>query len=115
MLTVDVGSGGGSIRLDGIPLPHYPYTKEIGQGTTVILEAAPRFGHVFKGWSGDLNTTGNPVIILIDCDKEISASFSIDWLLYGSIGGCLILAALLSAVLFIRRRDDTVEKPLSED
>ncbi|MFC2069864.1 hypothetical protein ACFLTB_01650 [Chloroflexota bacterium] len=101
---MDVSSGGGIVRLDGFTLPYFPYTREISNGTTVTVEAVPKFGHVFDGWSGDLNTTENLAIIQINCNKEISAVFSIDWLLFGSIGSCLALIILLGSILIIRRK-----------
>ncbi len=45
-------------------------------GTQVQLEAVPAADYTFKGWSGDLNSTSNPVTILVDCNKKITANFS---------------------------------------
>ena len=101
---MDVSSGGGVVKLDGIELPYFPYTMDIGSGTAVTFEAVPDFGHVFSHWSGDLNTQADKATLIIDCDKEITAVFSLNWRLIGSIGGSLLLAVLLGIVLIIRRK-----------
>jgi len=112
---VDVGSGGGTVKLDGVTMPCSPYTLDVSEGTRIIVEAVPDFGHVFDGWSGDLNTAESIAIILVDCNKDITASFSIDWMLFGFTSGCLILAILLASVLIIRRRDSQDEQSVPEN
>ncbi|MFC1920747.1 hypothetical protein ACFLYQ_03370 [Chloroflexota bacterium] len=111
---MDVGSGGGIVRLDGVALPRFPYTLEISNGTTVFVEAVPSFGHVFDGWSGDLDTPEYTTILMVDCNKEISATFHTDWLLFGSIGGCLALVIFLVSVLLIRRHDKSGSQSLPD-
>lgn len=101
---MDVGSGGGVVKLDSVELPYFPYTLEVGSGTTVTVEAVPDFGYVFSHWSGDLNAPADTATLTIDCDKQISAIFSLNWKLIGFAGGSLLLAILLGTVLIIRRK-----------
>ena len=46
------------------------------EGTVVTLNAYPDPGWVFSGWSGDLSGSTNPVTIIMDSDKTITATFS---------------------------------------
>ncbi|SPD75476.1 hypothetical protein PITCH_A640019 [uncultured Desulfobacterium sp.] len=48
------------------------YTK----GATVQLMATPATGWVFRGWSGDLNSTANPSAIVMDGNKTVTATFT---------------------------------------
>ena len=45
-------------------------------GTTVTLTATPTKNYIFSSWSGDLTGNTNPETIVMDEDKEITASFS---------------------------------------
>ena len=45
------------------------------EGTTVSLTAAPAAGAQFSGWSGDLSGSTNPISIVMDSDKNVSALF----------------------------------------
>jgi formylglycine-generating enzyme required for sulfatase activity len=47
------------------------------RGETVTLEAAPNVGYSFKNWSGDLSGSTNPVKLVMDADKSVSAGFAI--------------------------------------
>ncbi len=44
-------------------------------GTTKTLTANPDEGYVFSGWSGDINDTINPVQVVMDAEKNITATF----------------------------------------
>ena len=102
---MDVGSGGGVVKLDGVELPYYPYTLDVGSGTTITVEAIPDFSHVFSHWSGDLvDIPADTATLTVDCDKQITAVFSLNWRLIGSTGGSLLLAVLLGTILIIRRK-----------
>jgi hypothetical protein len=46
------------------------------EGTTKTLTATPDEGYVFSGWSGDINDMINPVEVVMDVDKNITATFS---------------------------------------
>jgi hypothetical protein len=101
---VNVGPGNGEIKIDGVTVPSNPYTMDVANGTTVIIEAVPNFGRVFRGWSGDLTSNTNPTAVLIDCDHNITANFSLDWRLIGTVIGCVVLVIFLVSVLIIRRK-----------
>ncbi|MBT0160831.1 DUF2341 domain-containing protein, partial [Candidatus Bathyarchaeota archaeon A05DMB-2] len=49
--------------------PTYAY------GTSVQLTAIPNAGYSFAGWTGDYEGSANPVTIMMDRDKEITATF----------------------------------------
>jgi len=59
---------GGQVRLD-------PPGGVYGEGSLVTLTALPDPGLAFAGWSGDLSGTSNPASLLMDADKQVSASF----------------------------------------
>lgn len=46
------------------------------EGTTVTLTAIPDQGWQFDGWSGDLSGTTNPVNLLMNSNKNVTALFS---------------------------------------
>jgi len=46
--------------------------------STATLTATPSPGYLFTGWTGDATGTGNPLPVLMDANKTISATFSPD-------------------------------------
>jgi hypothetical protein len=44
-------------------------------GSTMTLTAAPRPGYRFGGWSGDASGMASPLIVTMDSDKNITATF----------------------------------------
>ena len=101
---MDVSINGGIVKVNQKTPSSYPSVYTFGSGTKVYLEAIPAFGYRFSNWDGDLSGTINPTIILIDCNKNITANFSANWLLMGKIIGPLVLVGLLVFVL-IKRPD----------
>ncbi len=59
--------GGGSVNLAPDPPTFY--------GTTDTLTAIPDTGHQFLQWSGDLTGSANPTVLLMDYDKNVTATF----------------------------------------
>ncbi|MFC2056329.1 hypothetical protein ACFLTO_02030 [Chloroflexota bacterium] len=101
---MDVSSSNGIIKIDqGVP-PSYPFSLYFDDGTKVTVEAVSAFGYVFDGWGGDLSGTTNPAILIIDCDKNIIADFSIDWILVGVAISSLAMVVFLVSVLIIKPR-----------
>lgn len=100
---MNVSPNDGIVKVNQDTPSSYPFTYTFDSDTHVSLEAVPAFGYVFNNWSGDLSGTTNPTAIKMDCDKSITASFSFNWPLVGSIVGSLVLAGLLVVVLIIRR------------
>jgi uncharacterized repeat protein (TIGR02543 family) len=47
-------------------------------GTAVQLTATPEPGHHFVRWTGDVNTTTNPLSLIVDGNKNVKASFGLD-------------------------------------
>ncbi|UCF16318.1 MAG: SUMF1/EgtB/PvdO family nonheme iron enzyme, partial [Phycisphaerales bacterium] len=45
------------------------------RGDEVTLEAVPNTGYSFTNWSGDLSGTANPVLLIVDGDMAVTASF----------------------------------------
>jgi hypothetical protein len=74
-LTVDVSSGGG-IEVNGTAPSLYPATYIFAEGASVNLEAVPASGYSFANWSGSLSSSENPIIIVMDSDKEVMANFT---------------------------------------
>ncbi len=67
-VTVSV-EGSGSVVLN-------PDGGEYVTGTEVVLLASPASGWEFDGWSGDLTGNDNPVELVVDEDKNVTATFS---------------------------------------
>ena len=66
-VAVDV-SGNGSVSSD-------PEGPEHEEGTLVTLSAYPDPGWQFDGWSGDVDSTDNPVQVVADTDLSLIATF----------------------------------------
>lgn len=45
-------------------------------GTTVQLTATPNSGYTFTGWSGDASGTTNPLTVVMNTNKNITANFA---------------------------------------
>jgi hypothetical protein len=66
--TLQINAENGAVAKD----PDQPtYTH----ASTVALTAAPNEGYKFVGWSGDVTSTDNPVILIMDSDKAAAANF----------------------------------------
>jgi uncharacterized repeat protein (TIGR02543 family) len=77
-------AGRGSVLLSR-PGPYVP-------GEVVTLTAVPAIGAEFLGWSGDINSDENPVNIVMDEDKTVTAAFTMD----GSSGGLQVFLPLIN-------------------
>jgi regulation of enolase protein 1 (concanavalin A-like superfamily) len=69
-LTTDVAGPGAVVRSPDQPT----YTD----GQTVTLTATPDSGAAFTGWSGDVTGGANPVVVIMDGDKAVTATFAAD-------------------------------------
>lgn len=63
--TLIVNAENGSVKPNG---------GDYYDGAAIVLGAYPEPGYKFKNWSGDLNGTDNPVTIIMDKDKTITAN-----------------------------------------
>jgi hypothetical protein len=87
--TVDYGV----VALEIEPVPAGPFQLSLGSslggtasaepangpyepGTSVTLTATPEPGYAFAGWSGDVTGIANPVALLMDADKNVTANFA---------------------------------------
>ncbi|MHC4299628.1 MAG: InlB B-repeat-containing protein, partial [Planctomycetota bacterium] len=55
-----------------------PDQTSYNHGDTVMLQAVADDGYTFTGWSGDVSGSANPVSIVMDSDKSVSAGFAVD-------------------------------------
>jgi hypothetical protein len=79
------------------------------EGETASVSVAPVQGFivrkVFTGWSGDLSGTSAEASLTMDSPKVITANWRTDFVqLYILIGGVVVLAGAVTAVLLVRRR-----------
>jgi len=89
-LTVDINpQGAGEVNLN-------PVGGEYVAGTEVTLTASANSGYVFSNWSGDITGTDNPITIVMDSDKNVTANFVQGYILTFSInpenGGTIIFS-----------------------
>ncbi|MCJ7750918.1 MAG: hypothetical protein MUQ65_07460, partial [Armatimonadetes bacterium] len=73
-LAVD-GQGTGSIRVGGVDYD-LPWSGDFSPGAAVTLEAVPGDCWAFTAWAGDLGGSVNPVVVVLDSDKAVTADFS---------------------------------------
>ncbi|AUC13900.1 hypothetical protein BTO06_01460 [Tenacibaculum sp. SZ-18] len=69
--TLTVNATNGAVTTD----PN-PTNGTYDDGTSVTLTATPDAGYEFVEWSGDASGTTNPLIITMDADKTITATFA---------------------------------------
>lgn len=80
-LTLDVGTPGtGTVTVDQVPAAGYPSSTPVLPGTTVILEAVPSPGYVFREWAGTVPSPYlNPMPLLVNGDDiAVTAIFDLD-------------------------------------
>jgi uncharacterized repeat protein (TIGR01451 family) len=71
-LTVGLaGNGSGSVDVE-------PSGTTFDYGTVVTLTAVPAVGSHFAGWSGDASGTDNPVTLVMDGHKVVTATFTLN-------------------------------------
>lgn len=101
---MDVSTGGGEIEIDLEEQPSLPFSESYSQGKVVTIKAVPSFGYVFNGWGGSLSGNENPEFIVMDCNKNITAGFIVDWRLIGTFIGSFIMIVFFGVILFVRRK-----------
>jgi len=102
---VDVSAEGGSIKVNQANTPTYPYSLTFRSGTEVNLEAVAATGFRFSHWDGDISRSDNPTTVLMNCDRLITANFSIinesfNWYLIALliVGIGLIIVLVISLI-----------------
>ncbi|MDP6794769.1 MAG: Ig-like domain-containing protein, partial [Verrucomicrobiota bacterium] len=63
------GAGHGSVS-------HAPNLETYPNKARVVLNAVPKKGYIFTGWSGSVSGTANPLAVTMDANKEIIGSFT---------------------------------------
>ncbi len=88
-----VNAGGTAISTNSFTITTPPFTLTIdtvgtgtvgtspggtsfGSVTDVTLTATPGVDHVFAGWSGDLSGNTNPIVLTVNDDKNVTATFA---------------------------------------
>jgi len=78
--TLDIsksGTGGGTVSSSQVGINCGSDCTEIyDEDATVILTATPSTGSVFSGWSGDCSGSNQQTTLLLDSDKNCTATFS---------------------------------------
>ena len=64
-----LASAGGSVNSN-------PNSNAYVNGQQVTLTATPEPGYSFVGWTGDIESTANPLVTLADANKTVTAQFS---------------------------------------
>jgi hypothetical protein len=82
------------------------------EGETAFVTVAPVQGFIvrkiFTGWSGDLTGKSTESALTIDSPKVITANWRTDYVqLYILIGGVVVLAGVVTAVILVLRRQRT--------
>ena len=54
-----------------------PNQPTYNSGTSVILTPTPAIGYVFSSWSGDTSGNANPLTVLMNANKNITANFTL--------------------------------------
>jgi len=67
--------GDGDIKVNGATAGSYPRSYNFAHGTFVNLEAVTAAGYDFSNWFGDLSGDTNPISIIMDSDKNVTANF----------------------------------------
>lgn len=55
-----------------------PVQTTYNNGTTVTLTATPNIGYTFTSWSGDATGSTNPLSVIMNSNKNITANFTIN-------------------------------------
>ncbi len=72
---MDVSQAGGIVEINQTIPNSYPATFTFTDNESIRLEAIPPQGYYFTNWSGDISNTNNPIIMMMDCNKSITANF----------------------------------------
>jgi PKD repeat protein len=111
ILTISVDPPeGGSVTLD-------PAGGVYDEGTEVTVTAVPALGYEFSHWSGDASGSDNPITVIMDSDKAVTANFAVPTTPQPAvpttpqpmnlvlIGGIIaVLGAIGAVAVFYRRR-----------
>jgi PKD repeat protein len=71
LATGTAGTGAGSISLN-------PAGGVYDYGTAVTLTATPDAGSLFTAWSGAISSASNPIVLVMDADRSVTATFALN-------------------------------------
>lgn len=95
--------GGGTVQIDKTAPSSYPANVTLTNIKSIRLEAVPAPGYRFSKWSGDLSGTTNPTIMVIACNKKVTANFSevkpIWWLVGSIIAGVISIGLIIWLII----------------
>jgi uncharacterized repeat protein (TIGR02543 family) len=77
MYRLTLAGANGSVKVNGVPQA-LPWSGTLDYGASVVIQAVADSGYHFTGWSGALTGSANPAIIVMDGNKDITASFAVD-------------------------------------
>lgn len=97
--------GQGGVRADLLRAAYYPFQYIYPRDSRITVEAVPEFGYRFERWSGDISGTTNPMSLVMDCNKSVTASFGKDYSLLGLFVSSAVIVGLMIAAAVLRKRE----------
>jgi uncharacterized repeat protein (TIGR02543 family) len=98
----------GSIVVNRSVISVFPVIPSYDSGAEITLKALPVDGFKFDGWSGDVTGNDNPVTVIMDCNKTVTANFSKNqsywWIIYVVIAGVIFICLIVLRTVVSRRR-----------
>lgn len=76
LLILKSGDGDGDVLVNGEVI-NFPYDSTFNKASSINLEGVPAQSSQFNNWSGDINSTENPISFIINSDTKITANFSL--------------------------------------
>ncbi len=74
-LTLDLGSGGGAVEVNSLPLKSLPWTGTYFENVPVTLRAVPQPGYRFAGWQGAALADTALVQLQLTSDQTVTVFF----------------------------------------
>ena len=85
----------------------FPVKPSYDSGTEVTLQALPAQGFKFNKWSGDVTGGENPITLIIDCNKTVTANFSQSqsywWIIGIASAGMVLVCMIIFITVKVRR------------
>ena len=72
-----------TVSIAGLGSVTPPGKVDCYSGEVVILDAVPAANWHFKGWTGDITSTNDPLSVTMDASKSVTATFELDVLSIG--------------------------------
>ena len=76
-ISLDVApENGGTVVIDGTTRYSFPVSRTFEEDTVIQLKAQPMVGYEFIGWSGDIESSENPLEVTAEYHMAVVANFS---------------------------------------